>query len=80
MLSLSWIEERHLIPDHVHMMIAIPPKYAASEVVGYIKSKSAIHLARIYAERRRKFVDQVLADFAFPPAPLDIKSAPLDHP
>ena len=34
--------------DHVHMMIAIPPKYAVSSVVGYIKGKSAIHLARGY--------------------------------
>ena len=36
------------MPDHVHMMIAIPPKYAVSQVVGYIKGKSAIHLARVY--------------------------------
>ena len=34
------------MPDHVHMMISIPPKYAVSQVVGYIKGKSAIHLAR----------------------------------
>ena len=54
----SRIEEGHLMPDHVHMMIAIPPKYAVSQVVGYIKGKSAIHLARVYAERRRNFVGQ----------------------
>jgi REP element-mobilizing transposase RayT len=36
------------MPDHVHMMISIPPKYAVSEVVGYIKGKSAIHLARVF--------------------------------
>ena len=46
------------MPDHVHMMIAIPPKYAVSQVVGYIKGKSAIHLARVYAERQRNFVGQ----------------------
>ena len=40
------------------MMIAIPPKYAVSQVVGYIKGKSAIHLARVYGERRRNFVGQ----------------------
>ncbi len=40
------------------MMIAIPPKYAASQVVGYIKGKSAIHMARVDAERRRNFVGQ----------------------
>jgi len=54
----SRIEEGHLMPDHVHMMIAIPPKYAVSNVVGYIKGKSAIHLARVYAERKRNFVGQ----------------------
>jgi len=52
------IEEGHLMPDHVHMMIAIPPKYAVSQVVGFIKGKSAIHLARSYAERSRNFVGQ----------------------
>jgi putative transposase len=50
------IEEGHLMPDHVHMMIAIPPKYAVSRVIGYIKGRSAIHLARVYAERKRNFV------------------------
>ncbi len=54
----SRIEEGHLMPDHVHMMIAIPQKYAVSQVVCYIKGKSAIHLARVYAERRRNFVGQ----------------------
>jgi len=54
----SRIEEGHLMPDHVHMMIAIPPKYAVSQVVGFIKGKSAIHLARSYGERSRNFVGQ----------------------
>jgi putative transposase len=54
----SRIEEGHLMPDHVHMMISIPPKYAVSQVVGYIKGKSAIHLARVYGERKRSFVGQ----------------------
>ena len=54
----SRIEEGHLIPDHVHMLISIPPKYAVSQVVGYIKGKSAIHLARVYGERKRSFVGQ----------------------
>ena len=54
----SVIEEGHLMPDHVHMMIAIPPKYAVSQVIGYIKGKSAIHIARHYAERKRNFVGQ----------------------
>ena len=52
------IEEGHLLSDHVHMMIAIPPKYAVSQVIGYIKGKSAIHVARVYGERKRNFVGQ----------------------
>ena len=54
----SRVEEGHLLSDHVHMMLAIPPKYAVSQVVGYIKVKSAIHLARVYGERKRNFVGQ----------------------
>jgi len=54
----SRIEEGHLQPDHVHMMISIPPKYAVSQVIGYIKGKSAIHIARHYMERKRNFVGQ----------------------
>ena len=52
------VEEGHLMPDHVHMLLAIPPKYAVSQVVGFIKGKSAIHLARVYGERKRNFVGQ----------------------
>lgn len=44
----SRIEEGHLISDYVHMMILIPLKYAVSQVVGYIKGKSAVHLAWVY--------------------------------
>ena len=54
----SRIEEGHLCADHVHMMIAIPPKYAVCQVIGFIKGKSAIHLARVYGERKRNFVGQ----------------------
>ena len=44
----SRVEEGHLMVDRVHMMLSIPPKYAVSQVVGFIKGKSAIHLARVY--------------------------------
>jgi putative transposase len=54
----SRIEEGHLLPDHVHMMIAIPPKFAVSQVIGFIRGKSAIHLARVYGENKRNFVGQ----------------------
>ena len=49
----SEIEEGHLVADHVHMMISIPPKYSVAQVVGYIKGKSAIHIARNYLKRGR---------------------------
>jgi len=54
----SRIEEGHIMPDHVHMLISIPPKYAVSQVIGFIKGKSAIHLARVYGERKSNFVGQ----------------------
>ena len=54
----SRIEEGHLMPDHVHMMISIPPKYSVAQVVGYIKGKSAIHVARTFMDRKRNFVGQ----------------------
>jgi putative transposase len=52
------IEEGHLMADHVHILISIPPKYSVAQVIGYIKGKSAIHLARVYGERKRNFVGQ----------------------
>ena len=54
----SRVEEGHLMVDHVHMLLSVPPKHAVSQVVGYLKGKSAIHLARVYGERRRNFVGQ----------------------
>ena len=54
----SEIEAGHMMADHVHMMIAIPPKYSVAQVIGFIKGKSAIHIARHFGERRRNFVGQ----------------------
>jgi putative transposase len=54
----SRVEEGHLMPDHVHMLISIPPKYSVAQVVGFIKGKSAINIARTYMGRRRNFVGQ----------------------
>jgi putative transposase len=54
----SRIEEGHLLPDHVHMMISIPPKYAVAQVIGFRRGKSAIHLARVYRGRKQNFVGQ----------------------
>ena len=52
------VEEGHLQPDHVHMLISIPPKYSVAQIVGYIKGKSAIHIARVHFQRGRNFVGQ----------------------
>jgi len=52
------IEEGHTQSDHVHILISIPPKYAVSQVVGYIKRKSAIHIARVFMGKRQNFVGQ----------------------
>jgi putative transposase len=52
------IIEGHLMVDHVHMLISIPPKYSVAQVMGFMKGKSAIHIARVYAGRRRSFVGQ----------------------
>jgi len=54
----SEIIEGHLMPDHVHMMISVPPKYSVAQVIGYMMGKSAIHIARVYAGRRKNFVGQ----------------------
>ena len=48
----SQILEGHMMADHVHMLMSIPPKYAVSQVVGFIKGKSAIHLARVRGEEK----------------------------
>ncbi|MEJ7710042.1 MAG: IS200/IS605 family transposase [Pyrinomonadaceae bacterium] len=52
------IIEGHLMSDHVHMCISIPPKYAVSSVIGFIKGKSAIAIARQFAGRERNFTGE----------------------
>jgi len=52
------IEEGHMMPDHVHMLISIPPKYSVAQVVGFIKGQSAIHIARRYMGRKQNFAGQ----------------------
>lgn len=54
----SRISEGHMQSDHVHILVSIPPKYSVSQVVGYIKGKSAIHIARVYSGRRQNFTGQ----------------------
>ena len=50
--------EGHMVCNHVHMLISIPPKYAVAQVIGYIKGKSAIHIARNYLGRKKNFTGQ----------------------
>ena len=54
----SQILAGHLCSDHVHVYISVPPKYAVAQVVGYIKGKSAIHIARTFAGRARNFTGE----------------------
>ena len=49
------ILEGHLMVDHIHMLIEIPPKYSVAQVVGYLKGKSAIHIARTFEGKQRNF-------------------------
>jgi len=53
------IVEGHLMPDHVHICISIPPKYSVSSIVGYLKGKSAITIARRFGGRKRNFTGEV---------------------
>jgi putative transposase len=52
------IEEGHICVDHIHLMISIPPKHSVSEVVGYIKGKSAIRIAREFVGRKQNYTGQ----------------------
>ena len=52
----SRILEEHLQPDHIHMLISIPPKYSVAQTVGFMKGKSAIHIARVYLGQRKNFL------------------------
>jgi putative transposase len=49
------IGEGHMVQDHVHMLIKIPPKLSVAEIIGYIKGKSAIAVARQFGGRKRNF-------------------------
>ena len=52
------VEEGHLMPDHVPMLLSIPPKYSVSGPVGFIKGKSAVAIARRFMDRAKNFVGQ----------------------
>jgi len=67
------ILEGHLMPDHVHVCIAIPPKYAVASVIGYLKGKSAIAIARQICGKERNFTGNIfgLGDMRY--LPLDLR-------
>ena len=52
----SQVLEGHLQPDHVHILLSIPPKYSVAQVVGYMKGKSAIHIARTYLGQKKNYL------------------------
>ncbi len=52
------VEEGHIMADHVHMLLSIPPKYSVSQVVGFMKGKSALHIAQLVDGRKRNFFGQ----------------------
>ena len=52
------ILEGHLLPDHIHMLVSIPPKYSVAQVIGFLKGKSAIQIARNFAGRKKNFTGQ----------------------
>ena len=54
----SRVVEGHLMGDHVHMLVSIPPKYSVAQVVGFIKGKSAIYIARNFSGHKRNFTGQ----------------------
>lgn len=54
----SKIEEGYVMKNHIHMLISIPPKHSVANVVGYIKGKSAIHIARTYQSKTRNFTGE----------------------
>ena len=56
----SRLEEGHILVDHVHMLLSIPPKLTVSSVVGYLKGKSAIHVARHILQKERHDAGQHL--------------------
>ena len=58
----SRIVEGHLQADHMHMLIAIPPKYSVAQVVGFMKGKSAIHIAGTFMNRRENFIGEHFGD------------------
>ena len=49
------ILEGHLQPDHIHILISIPPKYSVSQVIGFMKGKSAIYIARTYLGQKKNY-------------------------
>lgn len=52
------VEEGHLMSDHVHMLMSIPPKHSVAQIVGFVKGKSAIHIARSYMGKGRNFMGE----------------------
>jgi REP element-mobilizing transposase RayT len=61
------IEEGHLMPDHVHMLIATPPKYSVAQVIGFLKGKAAIHIARTWCDENCSKCSTLIEPIFVPP-------------
>lgn len=75
----SEILEGHMVQDHVHMMVAIPPKYSVAEVVGYLKGKSAIAVARQFGGRKRNFNGESLWARGYAVSTVGFEEAQIRH-
>ena len=73
------IVEGHLVQDHVHMLIEIPPKYAVSQVIGYLKGKSAIAIARQFSGRKRNFNGEVFWARGYAVSTVGFEEAQIKH-
>ena len=52
------ILEGHLMADHVHMLVEVPPKYAVSSVISFLKGKSVIAIAREFGGKERNYTGE----------------------
>lgn len=75
----SQIVSGHLVQDHVHMLIKIPPKYSVAEVIGYMKGKSAIAVARQFGGKQRNFNGERLWARGYAVSTVGFEEATIKH-
>ena len=75
----SQIVEGHMVQDHVHMMIKVPPKHSVSSVIGYIKGKSAIAVARKFGGIKQNFSGERLWARGYAVSTVGFEEAQIRH-